>query len=184
MATLNATAKSATANSYLTLAEANTYMETVRPEDEQTWLKQSEPTRERLLMLATRTIDDHFLFIGSKTSSGTQALQWPRSGVPEDGKWSRRYYDNFDDDTVPQVVKNATAELARHMVDNDKYAEPDGSGIKQLAVGGINLTFNEEDRQAKGVIPSHVYSMLRKYGRYYPNLNSDIQTIQTAKVLR
>ena len=80
MATLNATAKSATANSYLTLAEANTYMETVRPEDEQTWLKQSEPTRERLLMLATRTIDDHFLFIGSKTASGTQALQWPRSG--------------------------------------------------------------------------------------------------------
>lgn len=184
MATLNSTPKSATANSYLTLAEANTYMETVRPENEQTWLKQSEPTRERLLMLATRAIDDHFLFIGAKTSSSTQTLQWPRSGVPVDGKWSRRYYDNFDQETVPAVVKNATAELARHMVDNDKFAEPDGAGIKQLAVGGINLTFNEDDRQAKGVIPSHVYSMLRKYGKYYPNLNSELNTLQMAKVIR
>ncbi len=184
MATLNATAKSASANSYLTLAEANTYMETVRPVDEQTWLKQSEPTRERLLMLATRTIDDHFKFIGSKSATSTQALQWPRSGVPRDGKWSGNYYSNFDQDEIPQVIKNATAELARHMVDSDKFAEPDGSGIKQLAVGGINLTFNEDDRQAKGVIPSHVYSMLRKYGKYYANLNSNMTTIQTAQVIR
>ena len=184
MATLNATAKSASANSYATLAEANTYMETVRPVDEQTWLKQSEPTRERLLMLATRTIDDHFKFIGTKSESSTQALQWPRTGVPKDGKWSQKYYDNFDDQTVPAVIKNATAELARHMVDSDKFAEPDGSGIKQLAVGGINLTFNEDDRQAKGVIPSHVYSMLRKYGKYYANLNSNMTTISTAQVIR
>tara|TARA_R100001463_G_scaffold114400_1_gene169630 strand:- start:19 stop:573 length:555 start_codon:yes stop_codon:yes gene_type:complete len=184
MATINSTPKSASANSYLTLAEANTYMETVRPENEQTWLKQSEPTRERLLMLATRTIDDHFQFLGRKSDSTNQALQWPRSGVSKDGKWTKAHYDNFDQDTVPAVIKNATAELARHMVDSDKFAEPDGAGIKQLAVGGINLTFNEDDRQAKGVIPSHVYSMLRKYGKYYPNLNSEINTVQMAKVTR
>tara|TARA_R100000231_G_scaffold29723_1_gene26316 strand:- start:10 stop:561 length:552 start_codon:yes stop_codon:yes gene_type:complete len=183
MATLNATAKSASANSYLTLAEANTYMETVRPENEQTWLKQSEPTRERLLMLATRAINDHFKFIGYKTDSD-QALQWPRQAVSVDGKWSKNVTKYFDNDTVPAVVKNATAELARHMVDTDKFAEPDGAGIKQLAVGGINLTFNETDRDAKGVIPSHVYSMLRKYGEYYPSLNSKMTRIQTAQVIR
>ena len=113
MTTLVNTAGSASANSYASLAESNTYHETVRPDDEITWLEQAETTRERLLIMSTRLIDQHWEFIGYKTAN-TQALQWPRQTVLQDGRWanstSLKYLDN---DAIPQFLKDATSELAR-----------------------------------------------------------------------
>ena len=183
MATLNATPKSTSANSYATLAEAGTYMETVRPTDEVSWLKESEPTRERLLMLATRIIDNHFIFSGHKTDSN-QALQWPRNSVLVDGTFSTNNLQFFDANTVPQVVKNATSQLAFELVANDVLASADGEGLESVSVGDINVSFDKEDRNSTGAIPNSVYTMLRKYGQYKPSLNSTNTSIQQTKVMR
>lgn len=184
MATLISTAKSASANSYATLAEANTYMQTVRTDQEKVWLKQAEPTRERYLMMATRLIDQHYDFIGIKTTT-EQALQFPRQSVPTDGKWARAYSLSFlDRDTIPTFLKDATAELARILVETDVTADPDGAGMKQVAMGGMAMTFNEKDRISQGVIRSSVYSFLRKYGNYKPSLNAGAASITMARVSR
>ena len=54
-ATITATLKSATANSYVTLAEANTYFETVP--DSTTWDNKTDDQKKRALISATRWID-------------------------------------------------------------------------------------------------------------------------------
>ena len=54
-ATINATLKSATANSFVTLAEANTYFETVP--DSSTWDDKTDDQKNRALISATRWID-------------------------------------------------------------------------------------------------------------------------------
>tara|TARA_R110002020_G_scaffold21484_3_gene72984 strand:+ start:558 stop:1112 length:555 start_codon:yes stop_codon:yes gene_type:complete len=184
MATLVSTAKSASANSYATLAESNIYMQTVRSDQEKVWLKITESTRERYLIMSTRLIDQHYDFIGYKTTTD-QALQWPRQNSPKDGKWAKGFgLDYLDQDTIPSFLKDATAELARILVDTDVTADPDGAGMKQIAMGGMAMTFNEKDRISQGVIRSSVYSFLRKYGSYKPSLNAGAASITMARVSR
>ena len=183
MATLIATAKATNANSYATLTESNSYMETVRPSDEVTWLKESEPTRERLLMLATRIIDNHFIFFGLKTDSN-QSLQWPRQSVRVDGNFSLYNQKFFDKDLVPAVVKNATSQLALELVSKDVLASASGEGLESVSVGDINVNFDKEDRTGIGAIPNSVYTFLRKYGYYKPSLNSTNTSINQVKVVR
>jgi|TARA_Y100000310_G_scaffold218384_1_gene219653 hypothetical protein len=183
MATLIATAKSSTANSYCTLLEANSYHEKVRPDDEKIWLKQAETTRERLLMLATRIIDDHFDFLNYKTDT-TQALSWPRQSVPVDGKWSKEgSITLLDPDTIPTFLINATSELARILIETDVNASAGGAGLSSVTMGSMSVSFNETDRMSEGVIRTSVYSLLRKYGSYKPSLNSG-QFITSARVTR
>jgi hypothetical protein len=184
MTTLVTTAGSASANSYASLAESNTYHETVRPDDEITWLEQAETTRERLLIMSSRLIDQHWEFIGYKKDN-TQALQWPRQTVLQDGRWANATsFTYLDNDTIPQFLKDATAELARILVDIDTTADPDGAGFKQIAMAGMAVTFNERDRASQGVMRTSVYSFLRKYGSYRPSLNSSSPGVGFAKVIR
>lgn len=184
MTTLVNTAGSASANSYASLAESNSYHETVRPDDEITWLEQAETTRERFLIMSTRLIDQHWEFIGYKTNN-TQALLWPRNNVLIDGRWANEAsYKYFDNDAIPQFLKDATSELARILVDTDVLADPDGAGFRQIAMAGMAVTFNEHDRASQGVIRTSVYSFLRKYGTYRPSLNSSAQGVGFARVIR
>lgn len=183
MATLVATAKGTTSNSYATLSEANAYMETVRPDDEKIWLKQTDSTRERLLILATRLIDDYWIFLGTKTDTD-QSLQWPRNTVPTDGKWAIAGAITYlDSDTIPSWLQNATTELARICIDTDPTADPDGVGLRQVGMSGLVVTFNEKDRMAAGVMKTPVYGVIRKYGTYKPSLNSG-QFLTAGKVTR
>ena len=55
-ATINATIKSENANSYVTLAEANSYFETVP--DSSTWTNKTDDQKNRALISATREIDN------------------------------------------------------------------------------------------------------------------------------
>ena len=62
-ATIDATLKGTSANSYVTLAEANTYFETVP--DSSTWDNKTDDQKNRALISATRWIDS-FCFITEK----------------------------------------------------------------------------------------------------------------------
>jgi hypothetical protein len=184
MTTLVSTAGSETANSYATLAEANLYMETVRPADETVWLQEAESTRERLLIMSSRLIDQHWQFIGLKKDTD-QALQFPRSNVPKDGRWSNDgTLDYLADDTIPQFLKDATGELARVLIETDTTGDPDGAGFKQIAMAGMAVTFDSSDRISQGVFRTSVYSFLRKYGYYKPSLNSSSAGIAQTRVIR
>lgn len=181
--TLITTPKATNANSYATVAEANSYHDTIREQADLVWTALTTGKKERLLAMATRLIDEHFVFLGHKTEND-QALQWPRTGVLVDGKYAMGLIDTIDNQTIPDFVKNATSEFARILSAEDTTADDDTAGFKQIMVQGISLTMDQSSRISKGVIRSSVFSILRKYGDYVPSLNAGSGGIGQQKIVR
>ena len=150
---LTATAKSATANSYCTVAEGNTYhLEHLYDTD---WQGAADITKTAALVWATRLLDEQIIWDGAQTTE-TQALRWPRGAIlDQDG-------NEFDEDTIPQFLKNATAEYARYLIGANRTAEADTKGIRSVKAGELEVIFDKYDRT--GVIPPSVFSMIKAYG--------------------
>lgn len=100
-----ATAGAANANSFVTLVEAEAYME--GRGNASTWTAATDAEKNVTLVEATRDIDVQNY--RGKRASSTQALDWPRDWAvdPDDP-----YLDYFDSDEIPTRIKNATCELA------------------------------------------------------------------------
>lgn len=140
-----------TANSYCTVAEADSYHGDILYAT--TWTASS--TKEEALIQATRLLDEHVAWEGMKNTK-EQALRWPRSYVyGPDG-----YV--VANDSVPQWLKNATSELARHLLISDRTAEASTKGFKRLKLGDMELHVSRNDRIS--VIPPSVWSMISSYG--------------------
>lgn len=108
--TIVATVGSASANSFVTLAEAATYMEARL--NASTWeTDATNDTKNRALVEATRYLGT-LAWLGTR-SDDVQALAWPRELVvnPDDP-----YGNYYDTDAIPQRVKDATCELAFQFV--------------------------------------------------------------------
>jgi len=105
---------SATADSYISEADAVTYLDKYAASGaSNAFTAASTANAEIALRSATRTIDAMLglRFKGARLL-GTQALQWPRVAVVTN--------DNFavDSDSVPALVKNATCELALRFIED------------------------------------------------------------------
>jgi len=150
--TLVATAKSSTANSFCTLAEADQYQDN-RPAVSTTWADASENNKIRALLWATKLMESLFIWTGYATTT-TQALGWPRTGLLD------RIDVALDSGTVPTEVKNAEAEYARALLvanlaqDNDIEAQ----GITSIKAGSVFLQFTAD--QYNKVVPDAVYFQL------------------------
>lgn len=138
---LDATPGGANANSYLTVAEANAYMEsrlftTGWPATD---AGADLDTKERALKWATRTIDANVCFVGAASTS-TQALKWPRTGMLDKNGFA------IPSDVVPQDLKNATAELALRLIRSDLTlgSEVGVQGITKIKAGPVELQFKDE----------------------------------------
>ena len=103
--TIVATAGSASANSFITLAEAETYME--GRGNKALWTAASDANKNIALAEATQEISLRE-YSGARTDD-TQALSWPRQWANNPDDPVQSYFDN---DVVPTRIKNATAELA------------------------------------------------------------------------
>ena len=147
--TLVATAKSSTANSYCTLAEADQYHDD-RPAVSTTWADASDGNKTKALLWATKLMESLFAWTGYATTT-TQAIGWPRTGLLD------RIDTALDSDTVPAEVKNAQAEYARALLvenlaqDNDIEVQ----GISSIKAGSVALAFNSS--QYNKVIPDAVF---------------------------
>lgn len=133
--TLVATAGSASANSYCTLAEANTYHESRLFSTD--WTGASTSDRTKALIWATRLMDERYRWAASVVD-GVQALRWPRWAVMDSAG-----YDYIPTTVVPQELKNAVAELARQLVIADRTIEGDvdANNLKRLKAGPVELEF-------------------------------------------
>tara|TARA_R110002020_G_scaffold128335_5_gene287613 strand:+ start:4578 stop:5117 length:540 start_codon:yes stop_codon:yes gene_type:complete len=103
---------SATADSYISEANAITYLDKYAASgSSNVFTAASTANAEIALRSATRTIDAMFAmrFKGSRLL-GTQALQWPRVGAVTNDNYA------IDSDAVPALVKNATCELALRFI--------------------------------------------------------------------
>lgn len=147
-----ATAGSASANSYCTIAEGTTYHET--HVSGATWEDSDDDTRCRALQTATRVLDQWYDWAGSVVGS-TQALLWPRSGVVGPNGYT------LASDSIPTLIKHATAELARQLIAEDRTADSDTKSIASLQAGSVSIAFRPT---AANPIPDAVAAMVSALG--------------------
>ena len=141
-ATIDATLQGTAANSYVTLAEANAYFETV-PHDEH-WTG-SDDAKNRVLITATRYLDN-FEYHGERCTT-TQALKWPRKEYKVDGV-------KVDCTFIPQPVKNATFELAHSLLfKGEALVGTTGTQgtYEEVELGDLKVKFKDSS-QTPGVI--------------------------------
>jgi hypothetical protein len=134
------------------------------------WSDAPLATQESALVMATRLIDTLFRFRGFKRLS-TQALQWPRRWVRDPDNNSGAVFlglpggPYFDETKIPKLVVDATCELARELIEQDRTEDPEDEGLKSIAVeGAVNIEFNASTRRP--VATAVVQAMLGKVGNY------------------
>ena len=144
--TITATVGSASANSNLTLTDAQEIVDgLVEDDDVAAWASATTDQKNRALYTATQRIDRE-RFLGAKAAD-TQALQWPRTGVRKPDTFTSTYTtgfpyrvttDYYTDTEIPDQVKKAEVILAVYLNNNK-----DGLGLsgledyKRIGVGGV-----------------------------------------------
>ena len=172
----------ANANSYANAADGDAYHDGHLYAT--AWTAAVTGSKEKALVMATRLIDGLFQFNGFKRIS-TQALQWPRRECrdpdSEDGVVPGLLLVRgpfLDETKVPALVVNATCELARALLVEDRTDDPDGEGLSSVSVvGSLRLDFNANDRQP--VVPLIVQTWLAKFGEYLARSKGMAKLVRT-----
>lgn len=130
------------ANSYCSRAVADTYHENRLHAT--TWADAADDTKDAALLMATRVIDQQFVWEGVRTNPGSQRLEWPRAGLLNDeGDVA------LSSATIPERLQFATAEFARLLIDSDTTVASGtaGGAITKLKAGSVQIDY------ASGVVP-------------------------------
>jgi len=178
MPTLTTTAGSASANSFCSVSEADSYFDTVLNATD--WIEATEDDKGRALIMATRFLDNLVEWKGVPTSS-EQALKWPRRGVitrvSGTGGGMIQYYSPITGggiytplqvelpwDEIPQFLKEATAEFARSLLASDRVDERDSGNISSIEIPGLTIGYLGSGSNSKRkFIPPQVYDMIAFY---------------------
>ena len=155
-AVIDATLGGASANSYVTLTDADAYFDTTP--DSASWDNKTTDQKNRALISATRWIDA-LSFYGNRCSE-TQALKWPREDYKIDGI-------ELACTLIPVGIEVATYELARALA-NDTDAITGNTGTTgiydEVELGELKVKYNKTS-QTSGVINNvfDVYPWLQTY---------------------
>lgn len=132
---LTVTAGSASADSYVSLADTKAHWEAVGFD----YSGYTDVQIEQALRRATAWIDGRYRrrFPGARTNGRSQALEWPRTSVYD--------YDGNEvaTDTIPNEIATATAEAAKREVAGTTLS-PDvttGKTVKRNRVGSIEVEY-------------------------------------------
>ena len=130
---IEATKGHASANSYITLADAGTFIEELYG-DSDLWIVQSEENRKKLLISASKQIDK--MPIKYDSTADTQALKFPVDTLSE--------LTDTDDDGWDAVVM-AVCYQALHILKTYEAQQEAGihkiSGVKSESASGLSKTF-------------------------------------------
>ena len=168
----------ATANSYATVVEADSYFEAHLYAS--AWTAATAVTKAAALVMATRLVDSQYQFHGYRAHD-TQALQWPRERCPDPDRnlvtstTMSPVLTNFVPSTqVPQPVSFAVCEMARELLIADRTASPAGEGIESTASSTHTKTSSSDTSSSsttkysksdtRAIISRVAQAMLCKYG--------------------
>lgn len=145
--TIVATAGSATANSFVTLAEAETYMDGRL--NSTAWSGDTDANKNIALVEATRELDV-MDYTGYRVTD-TQALSWPRQWATDPDDPVTGY---FDTDEIPTRLKNATCELAFQFLaagTTDVAALDSATNVKRSKVDVLETEYFSSTETPKGL---------------------------------
>jgi len=151
--TLDVTISGTASDSYITLAEWETYASNAG------WVTVgTDAAKEVYLRRAAQYLDREFSYVGYAAEE-TQAMKWPRHL----GKYIEGYW--IDETVIPQDIKNAQAEMAWLIHEGtDLFASTDAGAVASLSVqaGSVSSTTTYEGARAK---PRHraIDGLLRPY---------------------
>lgn len=149
---INATPGDPTADSYVTVNEADTYFFGTRAT---TWGAQNTSAKEALLKEATRLLDRFFDWSGDLIQGTTQSLRWPREGAyDEDARL-------IDSTIIPKAVKEATIEWAYAIMSSGGF-DVSTNSLDVVKVGPIRLEFKDGVDQSS--FPKMVIDILSTVG--------------------
>lgn len=151
------------ANSYVTVAAADTYFSDSFGRS--LWASSSQENREAAVITASRSLDMYMTWEGYQATT-SQSMEWPRNGASD--KTGRSYAN----DIIPGPVKFATFELAYYIIENGGLSFAQQS-IDRVKVGPVDVEFTPQSVDAG--IPSFVENLISHIGR------SDLVGPQMAK---
>jgi len=128
---LDATVGGATANSYVTVAEASAYFANRLHGD--AWSASTNQYEAEALITASQQLDWYITWKGTKASV-TQALDWPRTGVLDD-----LGVDEYASTVLPAKLKVAVFELALSSLATDRTNDPSLAGISEIRAGSLQI---------------------------------------------
>jgi hypothetical protein len=126
-ASITATVGSASANSYLTIAAADSIAETML--GTLAWTSATTDQKTRALITATRGLDT-LDWIGDRTTT-TQALDWPRTDASCGGI-------DYPDDEIPEPIQYSTFDLANALLGTPTLLQSPTTGSAELVPGVPN----------------------------------------------
>jgi hypothetical protein len=167
----------ANSNSYISVSDATDYID-MNIQAGPAWDFLDTLTKEHLLAWASRYIDQRATWNGTQTSlylanpSFTNFIaQWavPPSTTPipqQSMRWPRAGVFDIDHNLIPYNVipvalKDATAEMARYLVANDRSIERPQDFLTELKVDNITLRFRDA---VLAIVPAEVSYILRNLG--------------------
>lgn len=156
---IDATVGGASANSYVTLNEAQAIIDGfVEDPDIQHWNAGNTDSRNRALFTATQRLDRE-RFLGARATD-TQALQWPRTGVRKPDTYINTYAvgfpfrittDYFTDTEIPTQIKYAQVILAAYLHNNTAGLALSGlEDYRSITIGSLSVTTAGASSQATG----------------------------------
>ncbi|MHB8523146.1 MAG: DnaT-like ssDNA-binding protein [Limisphaerales bacterium] len=160
----------ADANTYASVADGDAYHDGHLYAS--AWTVAATANKEAALVFATRLIDVEYQFNGFKANEG-QALQWPRVSCPDpDGAallwpvlpWrTGRGGALVSGDVVPKAVAEATCEMARELLIEDRTAAPPGEGLTETQGADYSKTIYSK-KDTRPIISHVAQAMLAKFG--------------------
>lgn len=169
---LNVTPGDPNSDSYASLLEAGAFNATNLYASG--WQTAAQADQENALRMATRGLDDMpAAWTGQATTPAVQSLGWPRLGM-----FNRNGF-TIASNIYPQDLKNATAEYARLILENDFLSGSSGSsvadsGVSSVSAAGVSMSFKSKSKSEEksgswgkedermGLVPTSVIALLVK----------------------
>lgn len=164
----------ATANSYLSVADAQLYFDARLYSDD--WNAMDPDKKSTALQWSTKLIDANTQWKGYRTGQ-VQALEWPRLYVPDarvsPWHWS---YDPlapwpqcgavYASNVIPKLLKDAVAEMAGEMAKIDRTAEWDAMGVSSIGLGqgALDVSFASGAEKLRRLFTDAVANFLAPLG--------------------
>ena len=161
---LDATIGGASANSYITVADADLYFTDRYSSDE--WDALGDEVKAKLLVTASLQLDWRVDWIGVKQTV-EQAMEWPRVDVA----CMEPLYGTVEAPALPPILSKAVCELAVYLVE---YGDPSAlNDLDAIRLSRLSIDFNEDKKSGTDLVPDFLCAMLSSIGSCktaYPKL--------------